>query len=60
MESLKSMQSNESPGTDGLSPEFYKVFWKDISFYLLNALNHAIHYGLSIYHSEERNNYLHT
>ena len=40
-ESLKSMQPNKSPGTDGLSPEFYKVFWKDISFHLLNALNHA-------------------
>ena len=40
-ESLKSMQPNKSPGTDGLSLEFYKVFWKDISFYLLNALNRA-------------------
>ena len=40
-ECLKSMQPNKSPGTDGLSPEFYKVFWKDISFHLLNALNHA-------------------
>ena len=40
-ESLKSMHLNKSPGTDGLSPEFYKVFWKDISSHLLNALNHA-------------------
>ena len=40
-ESLKSMQPNKTPGTDGLSPEFYKVFWKDIYLYLLNALNHA-------------------
>ena len=34
-ESFKSMQPNKSPGTDGPSPEFYKVF------HLLNALNHA-------------------
>ena len=40
-ESLKSMHLNKSPGTDGLSLEFYKVFWKDISSHLLNALNHA-------------------
>ena len=40
-ESFKSMQPDKSPGTDGLSPEFYKVFWKDISFHLLNTLNHA-------------------
>ena len=26
-ESLKSMESNKSPGTDGLPVEFYKVFW---------------------------------
>ena len=40
-ESLKSMHLNKSPGTDGLSPEFYKVFWKNMSSHLLNALNHA-------------------
>ena len=40
-ESLNSMQPNKSTGTDALSPEFYKAFWKDISFYLLNALHPA-------------------
>ena len=55
-ESLKSMQPTKSRGTDGLSPEFYKVFWKDMSFYLLNALNHASMKGC-LSHSEERNNY---
>ena len=43
-EILKSMQPNKSP-----------VFRKDISFYLLNALNHAY---MKSCHSEERNNYL--
>ena len=47
-------QPNKSPGTDGLSTEFYKVFWKDISFYLLNALNHAYMKGcLSITQGRE-------
>ena len=38
---LKSTKSNKSPGNDGLPAEFYKVFWKDIKQYLLNALNHS-------------------
>ena len=40
-ESLKTMAPNKSPGTDGLPTEFYKVFWKDIEQFLLNALNCA-------------------
>ena len=40
-ESLKTMAPNKSPGTDGLPAEFYKVFWKDIEQFLLNALNCA-------------------
>ena len=31
LESLKSMESNKSPGSDGLLAEFYKVFWNDIN-----------------------------
>ena len=37
--SLKTMTYNKTPGSDGLPAEFYKVFWKDISQYLLKALN---------------------
>ena len=44
LESLKSMESNKSPGSDGLPAEFYKVFWNDIN--LLNALNCAYTKGL--------------
>ena len=33
------MESNKSPGSDGLPAKFYKVFWNDINQYLLNALN---------------------
>ena len=39
LESLKTMASNKSPGTDGLPAEFYKVFWDYVKPFLLNALN---------------------
>ena len=45
-ESLESMQPNKSPGSDGLPAEVYKLFWKEIHPYLLNALNHAYRNGL--------------
>ena len=45
-ESLKSMQPNKIPGSDGLPAEFYKLFWKEIHAYLLNALNYAYRNGL--------------
>ena len=46
LESLKSMESNKSPGSDGLPREFYKVFWNEINQHLLNALNCAYTKGL--------------
>ena len=39
LESLKTMASNKSPGTDGLPAEFCKVFWDYVKLVLLNALN---------------------
>ena len=35
------MESDKTSGTDGLPAEFYKVFWKDISHFLISALNFA-------------------
>ena len=46
LESLKSMESNKSPESDGLPAEFYKIFWNDVHHYLLNALNCAYAKGL--------------
>ena len=46
LESLKSMESNKSPGSDSLPAEFYKVFWNDVHHYLLNTLNCAYAKGL--------------
>lgn len=46
LEALKDMESEKTPGTDGLPAEFYKVFWNDISTFLICALNHAYKTGL--------------
>ena len=40
LESIKSMEGNKTPGTDGLPVEFYKVFWKDVGELLVNSLNY--------------------
>ena len=44
------MESNKSPGSDGLPAEFYRVFWKETSAgkkrHLLNALNYVYSKGL--------------
>ena len=45
LEGLKKMESDKTPGTDGLPAEFYKVFWKDISPFLISALNYAFDSG---------------
>ena len=42
---LNQMKNNKSPGSDGLSVEFYKTFWRDISQFLLNSLNHSFEIG---------------
>ena len=45
VEAVKSMESVKSPGTDGLPAEFYKVFWKDISTFLISSLNRSYQKG---------------
>ena len=42
---LKTMETGKTPGSDGLSAEFYKVFWKDISKPLIRALNFSYDTG---------------
>ena len=36
---LKDMKKQKSPGSDGISTEFYKIFWNNIKQYLINSLN---------------------
>ena len=38
---IKNSKNNKSPGCDGLPWEFYKIFYRDISTFLLRSLNDA-------------------
>ena len=40
------MNSNKSPGNDGLTKEFYVCFFKDVGQYLIDALNLSFDYGM--------------
>ena len=42
---LKDMEPDKSPGTDGLPPEFYPMFWREVSKPLIEALNYSIEIG---------------
>ena len=33
------MKNNKSPGIDGLSVDFLKVFWQKIKYFITNAAN---------------------
>ena len=46
-ESLKTMEAGKSPGMDGLPAEFYKVFWNDVSPFLLASLNLSLFFHFS-------------
>ena len=39
---LKDMKNDKSPGSDGLTAEFYKMFWHDIKIYLIDSLNFSL------------------
>ena len=45
LKALKTMEAGKTPGSDGLPAEFYKVFWTDISIFLIRSLNHAYETG---------------
>ena len=42
---LSMKQSNKSPGSDGLTTEFYRAFWDIISTYVVNSFNYAFNTG---------------
>ncbi|MES9884044.1 MAG: reverse transcriptase domain-containing protein [Sedimenticola sp.] len=42
---LKEMNNNKSPGTDGITTEFYKLFWNEIKTYLIKSLNYSLEIG---------------
>ena len=41
LNALKDMKNNKSPGSDGLTTEFYKIFWNDIKPYYIKSINHS-------------------
>ena len=45
LEAVKSMESGKSPGTDGLPTEFDKVFWRDVSPFLISPFNKSYQKG---------------
>ena len=42
---LKNTKNNKSPGLDGFSFEFLKIFWKYLKFSITNAINHSFDKG---------------
>ena len=42
---LKNMDNNKSPGTDGFTAEFFKVFWNKIGIFVVRALNASYRKG---------------
>ena len=46
---IKFMKNNKSPGLDGLTIEFYKTFWADISDMLIDSFNESLNKGYLSY-----------
>lgn len=48
-ETLDRMKSNDSPGSDGFTLEFFKVFWEKLGHFVVQSINYAYdHAKLSI------------
>ena len=45
LNALTNTTNGKSPGSDGFSFEFYKLFFSDLSWYLLRSLNAAYETG---------------
>lgn len=41
LESLKLLPNNKTPGSDGLSVDFYKFFWNKIKKFLISSFNYS-------------------
>ena len=42
---LKNMKNNKSPGSDGFTSEFFKVFWKQLGPFIVRSLNEGFRKG---------------
>ena len=45
LKARKEMDTNKTPGSDGLPTEIYKIFWNDIADFLLGSINYAYKTG---------------
>ena len=45
-ESIKKLPNNKSPGTDGISIEFYKLFWHEIKHFLMDSFNYSFRHNI--------------
>ena len=43
---LKAMKNNRSPGSDGFSSEFFKVFWKYLGHFVVRSINYGFIKGV--------------
>ena len=41
---LKKLANDKSPSSDGLTSNFYKFFWSDISDLLIDSYNYTFHF----------------
>ena len=48
------MESNKTPGTDGLISEFYRYFWNTVSKYMVDSFNDGLQHGSRFYLSKAR------
>ena len=44
-EALKNMKNSKTPGSDGFTAEFFKFFWVDLKYIILNSLNYGYRTG---------------
>ena len=44
---LRDMNNNKSPGSDGITTEFFKIFWNDFKSFYVNSLNYSFENGSS-------------
>ena len=42
---IQQMPNSKAPSLNGISVEFYKLFWNDLYTYLMNSLNHSYQTG---------------
>ena len=44
-EALKNTKNSKTPGNDGFTAEFFKFFWTDLRYFILNSLNFGYRTG---------------